>query len=47
MASQLGKRSHCQVCGTEVLCVESGEGVVTCCDQELEVQEPRTVPSSD
>ncbi|MFC1966142.1 hypothetical protein ACFLWI_04260 [Chloroflexota bacterium] len=47
MASQLGKRYRCQVCGTEVLCVKSGAGPVNCCGQEVEVQEPKPIPSSD
>ena len=47
MASQLGKRYRCQVCGTEILCVKAGEGAVTCCGQEVEIQEPRPIPSSD
>ncbi len=47
MASQLGKRYRCQVCGSEVLCVKSGEGAVTCCGQEVEIQEPKPIPSSD
>ncbi len=47
MASQLGKRYRCQVCGTEVLCVKSGTGSVTCCGKEVEVQEPKPIPSSD
>ncbi len=47
MASQLGKRYRCQNCGTEVLCVKAGEGAVVCCGKEMEVQEPRTIPSSD
>jgi desulfoferrodoxin-like iron-binding protein len=47
VASQLGKRYRCQVCGTEVLCVKTGEGTIVCCGQEMVVQEPRTIPSSD
>lgn len=47
MASQLGKRYRCTVCGTEVLCVKSGESNLVCCGQEMEIQEPRTIPSSD
>jgi len=47
MASQLGKRYHCTKCDTEVLCTKAGEGVVTCCGQEMEVQQPRQIPSSD
>lgn len=45
--SQLGKRYKCQACGTEVLCVKSGEGTIACDGKEMEVQEPRTIPSSD
>jgi desulfoferrodoxin-like iron-binding protein len=47
VVSQLGKRYRCQVCGTEVLCVKTGEGTIVCCGQEMVVQEPRTIPSSD
>ncbi|MFC2071122.1 hypothetical protein ACFLUU_00170 [Chloroflexota bacterium] len=47
MASQLGKRYSCQVCGTEILCVKAGQGATTCCGQETEIKEPRTIPSSD
>lgn len=47
MASQLGKRYRCEVCGTEILCVKAGEGVMTCCGKDMTVQEPRTIPSSD
>ncbi len=47
MASQLGKRYRCQVCGTEILCVKSGQGTTTCCGQETQIQEPRPIPSSD
>lgn len=45
--NQLGKRSKCLVCGTEVLCTKAAEGTVTCCSQEMELQEPRPLPSSD
>jgi desulfoferrodoxin-like iron-binding protein len=47
MASQLGKRYQCEVCGTEILCVKAGEGALTCCDKEMKLQEPKTIPSSD
>jgi len=47
VASELGKRYRCEACGTEVLCLKAGEGVVTCCEQEMKVQEPRPIPSSD
>ncbi len=47
MANQLGKRYRCSKCGSEVLCTKTGEGVITCCGQQMEAQEPRQVPSSD
>jgi desulfoferrodoxin-like iron-binding protein len=45
--SQLGKRYRCSVCGTEILCTKAGEGAIVCCDKEMEVQEPKPLPSSD
>lgn len=45
--SQLGKRYKCESCGTEVLCTKAAEGVLSCCDKEMKVQEPRPLPSSD
>jgi len=45
--NQLGKRFKCQSCGSEVLCTKAGEGTVNCCNQEMEIQEPRPLPSSD
>jgi hypothetical protein len=45
--SQLGKRYRCSICGTEILCTKAGEGTVFCCDKEMEVQEPKPLPSSD
>jgi len=47
VASQLGKRYRCLKCGTEVLCVKSGQGAITCCGEDMEIQEPRAIPSSD
>ena len=45
--SQLGKRYRCQVGGTEILCTKAGEDTVACCGKEVEVQEPKPLPSSD
>jgi len=45
--SQLGKRYRCQVCGSEILCTKAGEGSPVCCDKQMEVQEPKPLPSSD
>lgn len=47
MASQLGKRYRCPKCGTEILCIKAGTGEVTCCGQEVELQQPKPIPSSD
>lgn len=47
MANQLGKRYRCTVCGTEILCTKAGGGEACCCDKDMEVQQPRPVPSSD
>jgi len=45
--NQLGKRFKCEICGTEVLCTKAGEGTVVCCGQEMKIQKPRPLPSSD
>ena len=45
--SQLGKRYRCQACGTEILCTKAGAGNPVCCDKEMEIQEPKPLPSSD
>jgi len=45
--SQLGKRYRCSVCGTEILCTKAGEGKPVCCEKEMEIQEPKPLPSSD
>jgi hypothetical protein len=47
MANQLGKRYVCNTCGTMLLCTKTGEGVVNCCEAEMELQQPRKLPSSD
>jgi desulfoferrodoxin-like iron-binding protein len=47
MANQLGKRYKCAKCGTEVLCTKAGEGPVICCEQPMQTQEARPIPSSD
>ena len=47
MANQLGKRYVCPTCGSSVLCTKSGDGVINCCETEMELQEPRKLPSSD
>ena len=47
MANELGKRYNCETCGSSVLCTKGGEGVILCCAAEMELQEARTLPSSD
>ncbi len=47
MASQLGKRYRCEVCGTEILCIKAGPGEVVCCGKEVVLQQPKPIPSSD
>lgn len=47
MANQLGKRYQCSVCGTEALCTKAGNGAIICCGKEMQIQEPRAIPSSD
>ena len=44
---QLGKRYKCESCGTEVLCTKAAEGSPVCCEKEMQIQEPRPLPSSD
>ena len=47
MPNQLGKRYACSQCGTLILCVRRGDGIVFCCDEEMALQSPRQLPSSD
>lgn len=47
MANQLGKRFECTVCGTEVLCTKAGDGAVECCEQEMQLKQPRPLASAD
>lgn len=45
--SQLGRRYQCTVCGTVVLCTKAGEGAVLCDGEEMTLQQPKKLPSSD
>ena len=47
MANELGKRYICGNCGSSVLCTKAGEGEINCCEAQMELQEPRKLPSSD
>ncbi len=44
---QLGKRHHCEECGTEVLVTKASEGTMVCCGKEMKLKEPKPLPSSD
>jgi desulfoferrodoxin-like iron-binding protein len=46
-APQLGKRYRCQQCGTEVLCLKPGGGVLRCHGQPMTPLQLRPLPSSD
>jgi hypothetical protein len=45
--SKLGKRYRCPESGVELLCTKAGAGIPSCCDKEMDLQEPKPVPSSD
>ncbi len=47
MANQLGKRFQCEDCGTEVLCIKAGDGNVHCCSKQMELMQPKVLPSAD
>ena len=47
MSNQLGRRYQCDGCGTTVLCTKAGDGEIQCCDIDMELQQPRKLPSSD
>lgn len=47
MANELGKRYQCPSCGTQILCTKAGEGAICCCEQEMEIQQAKKLPSSD
>jgi len=47
MPLQVGKRYKCETCGAEVLVTKPGDGSLSCHDQEMEILQPKTTPSSD
>jgi hypothetical protein len=44
---KLGKRHFCEECGTEVLVTKASEGSIECCGKEMQLKEPKPLPSSD
>ena len=47
MSNQLGRRYECGECSSIALCTKAGDGVIQCCGQEMQAQQPRKLPSSD
>ena len=47
MAIQLGRRYMDEKTGIQVLCTKAGEGTLECEGRDMEVQQPRALPSSD
>ncbi|MCH2311000.1 MAG: hypothetical protein MK362_00715 [SAR202 cluster bacterium] len=47
MATQLGKRYRSIETGVTLLCVKQGSGDLKCNGQQMVVQEPKRLPSSD
>ena len=47
MATQLGKRYRSQQTGVTLLCTKAGEGTPRCDGEEMIVQQPQRLPSSD
>lgn len=47
MPSELGKRYECTTCGGQLLVVVPGPGSVVCCGTEVQVVQPKKLPSSD
>lgn len=46
-ALQLGKRYACESCGTTVLVTKPSDGSLTCCEAEMQLQQPKKTASSD
>lgn len=47
MGVQLGRRYVDEKTGIQVLCTKAGEGTLSVNDKEMEVQQPKALPSSD
>jgi DNA-directed RNA polymerase subunit RPC12/RpoP len=45
---KIGKRYHCPQCSAQVLVVKpSSSATLRCCDREMELEPPKSVPASD
>jgi len=38
MANQVGKRYMCTVCGSEFIVTKAGAGMITCCNQPMQLK---------
>jgi len=38
MANQIGKRYHCEKCGSEFIVTKAGNGDLNCCGQPMELK---------
>jgi hypothetical protein len=47
MAIELGKRYECATCGTQALATKATDGTLICCDNEMDLQGQKRVPSAD
>ena len=47
MALILGRRYSGEKSGIQVLCTKAGEGTILADEEELKVQQPKALPSSD
>jgi hypothetical protein len=45
--NQPGKRYHCTVCGTEVICARRGSGNFTCHGEPMALVKPDALPATD
>jgi hypothetical protein len=43
----VGKRYHCETCGTEVICVKAGPGLMACHGQPMELLAAKPLPATD
>ncbi|MCO8129122.1 desulforedoxin [Acidimicrobiia bacterium EGI L10123] len=44
---QVGKRHHCEQCGTEVLVTKGSDGELSCCGETMDVMQPKNTASAD
>lgn len=44
---QVGKRYRCDECGSEALVTKASQGGLTCCEAEMQLQQPKKTASAD